>query len=40
MRIDPPAGVIEVGDINYAPPLQRTPAATEARSHNFDAAGR
>jgi RimJ/RimL family protein N-acetyltransferase len=30
MRIDPPAGVIEVGGINYAPPLQRTPAATEA----------
>jgi RimJ/RimL family protein N-acetyltransferase len=30
MRIDPTAGVIEVGGINYAPPLQRTPAATEA----------
>jgi RimJ/RimL family protein N-acetyltransferase len=30
MRIDPPAGVIEVGGINYAPSLQRTPAATEA----------
>ena len=30
MRIDPMAGVIEVGGINYAPPLQRTPAATEA----------
>jgi RimJ/RimL family protein N-acetyltransferase len=30
MRIDPIAGVIEVGGINYAPPLQRTPAATEA----------
>jgi RimJ/RimL family protein N-acetyltransferase len=30
MRIDPGAGVIEVGGINYAPPLQRTPAATEA----------
>jgi RimJ/RimL family protein N-acetyltransferase len=29
MRIDPAAGVIEVGGINYAPPLQRTPAATE-----------
>jgi len=28
MRIDPAAGVIEVGGINYAPPLQRTPAAT------------
>ena len=30
MRIDPPNGVIEVGNINYAPALQRTPAATEA----------
>ena len=30
MRIDPAAGVIEVGGIHYAPPLQRTPAATEA----------
>jgi RimJ/RimL family protein N-acetyltransferase len=30
MRIDTAAGVIEVGGINYAPPLQRTPAATEA----------
>jgi RimJ/RimL family protein N-acetyltransferase len=30
MRIDPPAGVIEVGGINYAPSLQRTPAATES----------
>jgi len=30
MRIDPAVGVIEVGGINYAPPLQRTPAATEA----------
>jgi RimJ/RimL family protein N-acetyltransferase len=30
MRIDPAAGVIEVGGINYAPPLQRTPAGTEA----------
>ena len=30
MRIDPAAGVIEVGGINYAPPLQRTQAATEA----------
>jgi len=30
MRLDPMAGVIEVGGINYAPPLQRTPAATEA----------
>lgn len=30
LRIDERAGVIEVGHINYAPPLQRTPAATEA----------
>jgi hypothetical protein len=30
MRIDSPAGVIEVGGINFAPPLQRTAAATEA----------
>jgi hypothetical protein len=30
MRIDPAAGGIEVGGINYAPPLQRTQAATEA----------
>ncbi len=30
LRIDPPVGVIEVGHINYAPALQRTPAATEA----------
>ncbi|MBX9591734.1 MAG: GNAT family N-acetyltransferase [Hyphomonadaceae bacterium] len=30
MRIDPPNGVIEVGNINYSPLLQRTPAATEA----------
>jgi RimJ/RimL family protein N-acetyltransferase len=30
MRVDPAAGVIEVGGINYAPTLQRTPAATEA----------
>ena len=30
LRIDPPAGVIEVGHINYAPPLQRTAASTEA----------
>ena len=30
MRIDPAAGVIEVGHINYAPPLQRKPATTEA----------
>lgn len=30
MRVMPEVGVIEVGHINYAPPLQRTPAATEA----------
>jgi len=30
LRIDPANGVIEVGHINYAPPLQRTAAATEA----------
>src|SRR5579863_1203679 len=30
MRIDPAAGVIEVGGINYSPRLQRMPAATEA----------
>ena len=30
MRIDPAAGVIEVGGINLRPRLQRTPAATEA----------
>jgi RimJ/RimL family protein N-acetyltransferase len=30
LRIDPPVGVIEVGHINYAPPLQRTQGATEA----------
>ena len=30
MRIDPPAGSIEVGGIMYAPRLQRTRAATEA----------
>jgi RimJ/RimL family protein N-acetyltransferase len=30
LRIDPPAGVIEVGHINYSPRLQRAPAATEA----------
>jgi ribonuclease D len=30
LRIDPAPGVIEVGHINYAPALQRTPAATEA----------
>ena len=30
MRIDPVMGVIEVGNINFSPTLQRTPAATEA----------
>lgn len=30
LRIDPPAGSIEVGHINYSPKLQRTIAATEA----------
>jgi RimJ/RimL family protein N-acetyltransferase len=30
LRIDPPAGSIEVGHIAYSPRLQRTPAATEA----------
>ena len=30
MRIDPPKGSIEVGHINFSPPLQRTRAATEA----------
>jgi RimJ/RimL family protein N-acetyltransferase len=30
MRINPVMGVIEVGNINFAPVLQRTPAATEA----------
>ena len=30
LRIDPNAGSIEVGHINYAPALQRTRAATEA----------
>lgn len=30
LRIDPEHGVIEVGHINFAPPLQRTRAATEA----------
>ena len=30
LRIEPAAGVIEVGHINYGPALQRTPAATEA----------
>lgn len=32
MRIDPANGVIEIGHLNFAPPLQRTPASTEAVS--------
>jgi RimJ/RimL family protein N-acetyltransferase len=31
MRIDPTHGVVEVGNINYSPLVQRTPAATEAQ---------
>ncbi len=30
MRIDPRSGSIEVGGLNFSPPLQRRPAATEA----------
>jgi RimJ/RimL family protein N-acetyltransferase len=30
LRIDPPAGSIEMGHLNYSPLLQRTAAATEA----------
>ncbi len=30
LRVDPGNGVIEVGHINFAPALQRTPAASEA----------
>ncbi len=30
LRAEPETGTIEVGNINYAPPLQRTAAATEA----------
>lgn len=30
LRIDPAGGAIEVGHLGYSPPLQRTPAATEA----------
>ena len=30
LRINPTVGVIEVGNINYAPILQKTPAGTEA----------
>ena len=40
MRVDPPAGVIEVGHIAMSPLLQRSPAATEAMylmmRHAFD----
>jgi len=40
LRIDPTAGSIEVGHINYSPLLQRTPIATEAMylmmSHVFE----
>jgi RimJ/RimL family protein N-acetyltransferase len=40
LRIDPGMGVIEIGHIWFAPPLQRTPAATEAilllMRHAFD----
>lgn len=32
LRIDPANGVIEIGHIQMSPPLQRTPAATEAIS--------
>jgi RimJ/RimL family protein N-acetyltransferase len=43
MRITPEMGVIEVGNIWYAPTLQRTPAATEAMlllfSYVFDDLG-
>ncbi|MEP6970670.1 MAG: GNAT family protein [Betaproteobacteria bacterium] len=43
LRIDPAAGVIEVGHINLAPALQRTSAATEAMflmmAHVFDTLG-
>ena len=31
MRTDPAFGVVEVGNINYSPLVQRTPAATEAQ---------
>jgi RimJ/RimL family protein N-acetyltransferase len=31
MRIDPPNGVIEVGNVTFSPLLQRTPASTEAQ---------
>lgn len=43
LRIDPKAGVIEVGHINFAPALQRTAQATEAMylmmKHVFDDLG-
>ncbi len=43
LRIDPAMGVIEIGHIWFAPPLQRSPAATEAifllMRHAFDDLG-
>jgi RimJ/RimL family protein N-acetyltransferase len=43
LRIQPEFGVIEVGHVHYAPPLQRTRAATEAQyllgSYLFDELG-
>jgi len=30
MRVNPPAGTIEVGHVHFSPLLQRTPMATEA----------
>ncbi len=40
LRIHPPDGVIEVGHINFSPPLQRTPAASEALYLLFEQAFR
>ncbi len=43
LRIDPANGVIEVGNLQFSPRLQRTPAATEAMflmmRHAFDELG-
>ena len=43
MRIDPAHGVIEVGNVNFSPALQRTTASTEAQyllmRHVFDDLG-
>ena len=43
LRIEPATGVIEVGHVNYAPAMQRTPIATEAMylmmKRVFDALG-